>query len=119
MYGTKASYLRLKTEPGKTRSTCYLPNAAIGWKQPNGFFYPPAFHVKNLFFDNVDLRHYVINPLFQAPDKVENFGQGGTYLTDPKAVEAQYCVDEGSTPICSAASPRSTVRPSSTTMTAH
>ena len=94
MYGTKASYLRLKTEPGKDTSTCYLPNAAIAWKQPNGFFYPPAFHVKNLFFDNVDLRHYVINPLFQAPDKVENFGQGGTYLTDPKAVEAQYCVEK-------------------------
>ena len=32
----------------------YLPNAAIGWKQPNGFYYPPAFHSSNLFFDNVD-----------------------------------------------------------------
>jgi cell migration-inducing and hyaluronan-binding protein len=21
----------------------YLPNAAIAWKQPNGFYYPPAF----------------------------------------------------------------------------
>ena len=43
---------------------CYLPNAAIGWKQPNGFFYPPAFHSTNLFFDNVDIRHFVIEPQF-------------------------------------------------------
>ena len=50
----------------------YLPNAAIGWKQPNGFYYPPAFHSANLFFDKVDIRHYVIQPLFKP----------GTYLTD-------------------------------------
>jgi cell migration-inducing and hyaluronan-binding protein len=84
MYGTQLSYLRLKREPGKAGSSCYLPNAAIAWKQPNGFFYPPAFHTKNLFFDNVDLRHYVIDPLFK----------GGTYLTDPVAVETQYCVEK-------------------------
>ena len=24
-------------------ASCYLPNAAIGWKQPNGFFCPPLF----------------------------------------------------------------------------
>ncbi len=66
-------------------NNCYLPNAAIAWKQPNGFFYPPAFHSRNLFFGNVDIRHYVIDPLFQAPAGVapdQNFGQGGTYLTD-------------------------------------
>ncbi|HEU0154958.1 MAG TPA: hypothetical protein VFQ82_02730, partial [Stellaceae bacterium] len=70
-------------------NTCYLPNAAIAWKQPNGFFYPPAFHSTNLFFDNVDIRHYVIAPLFKAPDGVtpdQNFGQGGTYITDLKGV---------------------------------
>ena len=42
----------------------YLPNAAIGWKQPNGFYYPPAFHSSNLFFDNVAIRHFVVEPLF-------------------------------------------------------
>jgi cell migration-inducing and hyaluronan-binding protein len=98
MYGTKLSYLRLKTEPGISNSTCYLPNAAIAWKQPNGFFYPPAFHVTNLFFDNVDLRHYVIDPLFKSPDGVTNFGQGGTYLTDPVAVENQLCVEKARYP---------------------
>ena len=45
-------------------SGCYLPNAAIGWKQPNGFYYPPAFHSTNLFFDNVDIRHFVTEPQF-------------------------------------------------------
>ena len=76
---------------------CFLPNAAIAWKQPNGFFYPPAFHSKNLFFDNVEIRHFVFDPLFQPPDGVDpkhDFGQGGTYLTSlsgPNAVENAYC----------------------------
>jgi hypothetical protein len=48
----------------RDNSMCYLPNAAIGWKQPNGFFYPPAFHSSNLYFDNVDIRHFVIEPQF-------------------------------------------------------
>ena len=60
---------------------CYLPNAAIAWKQPNGFYYPPAFHSDNLFFDNVDIRHYVISPLFQP----------GTFNTDAAKVQDHYC----------------------------
>jgi hypothetical protein len=60
---------------------CYLPNAAIGWKQPNGFFYPPAFHSTNLFFNNVEIRHYVIDPLFQP----------NTYKTDFEASKTVYC----------------------------
>lgn len=76
---------------------CYLPNAAIGWKQNNGFFYPPAFHSANLFFSNVDIRHFVFDPLFRAPDGVTgemDFGQGGTYRTaisGPNAVQNFYC----------------------------
>ena len=70
---------------GITRSAgtdnCYLPNAAIAWKQPNGFYYPPAFHSDNLFFDNVDIRHYVISPLFLP----------GTFSTDPNKVKDHYC----------------------------
>ena len=62
-------------------SSCYLPNAAIGWKQPNGFFYPPSFHSSNLFFNNVTIRHYVIDALFQP----------GTYLQDTAQVQADYC----------------------------
>ena len=62
---------------------CYLPNAAIAWKQPNGFFYPPAFHSRDLFFDTVDIRHFVIEPLFD-PTK-------GLFITDPVKSKARYC----------------------------
>src|SRR5260370_25771777 len=63
------------------QNNCYLPNAAIAWKQPNGFYYPPAFHSKNLFFDKVDIRHYVISPLFMP----------GTFKTDFTASKNHYC----------------------------
>jgi hypothetical protein len=63
------------------QNNCYLPNAAIAWKQPNGFYYPPAFHSKNLLFDNVDIRHYVIEPLFNP----------GTFQTNPSAIANHYC----------------------------
>ena len=55
---------------------CYLPNAAIGWKQPNGFYYPPAFHSQNLFFNNVDIRHFVIEPLLK-PDTYFSWEERG------------------------------------------
>ena len=60
---------------------CYIQNAAIAWKQPNGFYYPPTFHSRNLFFDNVDIRHYVIVPQFAA----------NTYKTDADQVQQRYC----------------------------
>ncbi len=67
-------YGRVLGVPGdQTKGVGYLPNAAIAWKQSNGFYYPPAFHSKNLFFDErqsphgVDIRHFVIEPLF-APE---------------------------------------------------
>ncbi|MGI0025500.1 MAG: hypothetical protein ACREA4_10215, partial [Nitrososphaera sp.] len=60
---------------------CVLPNAAIGWKQPNGFFYPPAFHSLNLFFDNVDIRHLVIEPLWKP----------GTFEADLDQIKKNYC----------------------------
>jgi hypothetical protein len=81
----------------QSAASCYLPNAAIAWKQPNAFFYPPAFHTTNLFFDNVDIRHYVVNPLFNVPfvppvkDQIQDFGQGGTYLTDFDAAKNAFC----------------------------
>jgi hypothetical protein len=60
---------------------CYIQNAAIAWKQPNGFYYPPTFHSRNLFFDNVDIRHYVIVPQFRS----------NTYKTDADQVKERYC----------------------------
>ena len=61
---------------------CYMPNAAIGWKQPNGFYYPPAFHSANLFFDKVDIRHFVVSPLFKE----------GTYQPDLDKIKDNYCI---------------------------
>ena len=63
------------------KGDCFMPNAAIGWKQPNGFYYPPAFHSNNLFFDNVDLRHFIIVPLFDP-------GKG---TVSPAKVQSEYC----------------------------
>jgi len=65
---------------GDNKGKGYLPNGAIAWKQPNGFYYPPAFHSTNLFFNNVDIRHYVVQPLYQP----------GTYLTDDARVQTEF-----------------------------
>lgn len=71
----------------KPNFQAYLPNAAIAWKQPNGFYYPPEFHSRNLFFDNVDIRHFVIEPLFHP----------GTYDTDGTQVVIRYFNNAGGT----------------------
>lgn len=62
---------------------CYLPNAAIGWKQSNGFYYSPAFHSTNLYFNDVPIRHFVIEPLFQ-PGLLD-------FNTDLKEARKEYC----------------------------
>lgn len=66
---------------GLDTSHCVLPNAAIAWKQPNGFYYPPAFSSDNLIFDNVDIRHFVIQPLYLA----------NTFDEDNTAITKTYC----------------------------
>jgi hypothetical protein len=78
-----AQEIGLPADPASSPASpsCYLPNAAIAWKQSNGFYYPPGFHSDKLFFQNVDIRHFVIEPLFQY----------GTFLTNPSAVQKRYC----------------------------
>ena len=71
--------------PALNQGDAYVPNAAIGWKQPNGFYYPPAFHSRNLFFNNVDIRHYVIEPLTDP----------GTYKTDFEQYKKDYAQQQG------------------------
>ena len=61
--------------------TCYIPNAAIAWKQENGFYYPPAFFSRNLIFKNVDIRHFVIEPLFKL----------NTFNPDYEKIAKRYC----------------------------
>jgi hypothetical protein len=63
---------------------CILPNAAIAWKQPNGFYYPPAFHSRNLAFKNVDIRHFVVEP----------FWKPNSFTTDLGKVKNTYCTWE-------------------------
>ncbi len=65
------------------KKLCFEPNAAIGWKQPNGFYYAPAFHSYNLFFGGVDIRHFVTEPLFK-PDLL-------SFATDVEAAKKEYC----------------------------
>lgn len=45
--------------PGPT-DMCVI-DAAVGWKQPNGFYYPPAFAFENTAFDAVTARHNVVD----------------------------------------------------------
>ena len=83
MYGLMAGIPLDPTKPSGQQ--CYMPNAAIAWKQPNGFFYPPAFHDQNLYFSNVDTRHFVILPLFKPTDYLHPF------VFDQAAATARYC----------------------------
>jgi hypothetical protein len=78
-----ASLIGVRKRPTTTLDPdpCYLPNAAIAWKQPNGFFYPPTFHSSNLFFGNVKIRHYVVDALLK-----EN-----TYYTNLSRETSDYC----------------------------
>lgn len=92
----------IQTPPtNQTTNNCILPNAAIAWKQPNGFYYPPAFNSGNLVFNNVDIRHFVIQPLYEPNSFTEN----------STAIQNTYCAWE---PTFSAAmaSQTSTARPS-------
>ncbi len=65
-------------------NVCVLPNAAIAWKQPNGFYYPPAFHSRNIAFQNVDIRHFVVQPLWLPQ----------SFTPDITAVQNTYCAWE-------------------------
>jgi hypothetical protein len=68
-----------------SKNRCFLPNAAIGWKQPNGFYYAPAFHSANLFFSGVDIRHFVTEPLFDQKAGLFSF------KTDLSATKKEWC----------------------------
>jgi len=66
----------------KPTNNCILPNAAISWKQPNGFYYPPAFNSQNLYFaPSVDIRHFVIDPLWVP----------GGFQSNAAASQSLYC----------------------------
>lgn len=74
-------------DPDSATTRCVLPNAAIAWKQPNGFYYPPAFHSSNLYFSGVDIRHFVVQPLFEPLGPGNQFA----FKQDNTAVAENYC----------------------------
>ena len=67
---------------------CVNTNAAIGWKQPNGFDYPPGYLMQGMSFENVDLHHHVYLPQFLS----------GTFENDIKATAEIFCPSGGGTP---------------------
>jgi hypothetical protein len=75
----------MQVPPGNNpNNVCVLPNAAIAWKQPNGFYYPPAFHSRNIAFQNVDIRHFVVQPLWMPQ----------SFTPDLSAIQKTYCAYE-------------------------
>jgi hypothetical protein len=66
---------------------CYLPNASIAWKQPNGFYYPPSFDSANLWFQNVDIRHFVVEPFFVPDPQNPN----NPFAESQADIVARYC----------------------------
>ncbi|MCL4244766.1 MAG: hypothetical protein KJ002_06505 [Candidatus Dadabacteria bacterium] len=84
-FPSKSMYGRVQGMPvDKAKNACSIPNAAIAWKQSNGFYYPPAFHSANLYFgSDVEIRHFVIEPLF----KDGHF----SFQSDDTRVQEAYC----------------------------
>jgi hypothetical protein len=80
MNGTQSGVMQVPPT-NNASNQCVLPNAAIAWKQPNGFYYPPAFHSQDITFQNVDIRHFVVQPLWQP----------GGFTPDLNAVQKTYC----------------------------
>lgn len=72
---------------------CYLPNAAIAWKQPNGFYYPPAFNSEKLWFKNVDIRHFVVEPFFTSNPSDPN----DPFFQNQPAIMGRYCTYNSNT----------------------
>ncbi len=48
-------------DPDPALDNMCVMNAAVGWKQPNGFYYPPAFAFENSAFDTETTRHNVVD----------------------------------------------------------
>lgn len=62
-YASCGVYLTtLQPQSQTTPGHMTVQDAAIGWKQPNGFYYPPAFALKRSAFDASTNRHYVLDP---------------------------------------------------------
>jgi hypothetical protein len=65
----------VQANPTTAGGMCVI-DAAVGWKQPNGFYYPPAFAFERSGFDGDTVRHNVV-------DQYNTYVQGT--LADPSA----------------------------------
>ncbi|MEO8605076.1 MAG: G8 domain-containing protein [bacterium] len=63
----------VKAAPDTAGGMCVI-DAVVGWKQPNGFYYPPAFAFENTAFGTNTVRHNVV-------DQYNTYVQGT--LADP------------------------------------
>ena len=50
----------VKADPATAGGMCIV-DAVVGWKQPNGFYYPPAFAFENTAFGKNTVRHNVVD----------------------------------------------------------
>jgi len=48
-------------DTSNTKANVNVVDTAVGWKQPNGFYYPPAFAFRNTAFDGMTFRHNVVD----------------------------------------------------------
>lgn len=71
---------QLTNQPGSSTTTMNVANAAIGWKQPNGFYYPPNFGFRRSAFDSTSQRHYVID---QFEEYVKGAAGGAPVVLQP------------------------------------
>lgn len=71
------------SENGSNVLSYTVANAAIGWKQTNGFYYPPVFAFKNTSFDMDSIRHNVLDENILYSSGTAAPGQSVTYtVTD-------------------------------------
>jgi hypothetical protein len=71
---------QLTNQPGSSTTTMNVENAGIGWKQPNGFYYPPNFAFRRSAFASASQRHYVID---QFADYVKGAAGGAPVVLQP------------------------------------
>ena len=79
------------TIPADSTTMCVI-DAAVGWKQPNGFYYPPAFAFERSAFDDESARHNVV-------DQYAQYIQGNLASPDHPTTYAELRDYVGITPI--------------------
>lgn len=64
IYATMTNPMQKNGGDFGTGNDLLVADAGVGWKQPNGFYYPPAFGFRRTVFVDDATRHNVIDPAF-------------------------------------------------------